>query len=98
MYHHIMKKVFSSKQKAVIALEAIKGVKDHNQLTSEYEVHPIRIGLWKKTILENAHILFGGKKDKVLQEKQDLIDRLYRIIGQRDTEIEWLKKKFHIDA
>jgi len=32
----------------------------------------------------------------VLTEKEKLIDELYKIIGQRDTELEWLKKKFSI--
>jgi hypothetical protein len=43
-----MKKVFTPKQKAQVALEAIKGMKALNQLASEYEAHPIQVGLWKK--------------------------------------------------
>lgn len=93
-----MKQIFSPKQKAVIALEAIKGVKENTQLASQYEAHPIKIGLWKKTILENAHLLFEKRKGKAEKEKQELLERLYKIIGQRDMEIEWLKKKLRIDS
>lgn len=93
-----MKELCSPKQKAVIALEAIKGIKENNQISSQYEVHPIKIGLWKKTILENAHLLFEDKKDNAMKEKQELIERLYKIVGQRDIEIEWLKKKLCLDA
>jgi len=93
-----MQHIFSPKQKAVIALEAIKGVQANNQLSSKHDVHPIKIGLWKKTILDNAHLLFEHSKDKALKEKQELIDGLYKILGQRDVEIEWLKKKLHLDS
>lgn len=93
-----MKQTISSNQKAIIALEAIKEVKENNQLASQYEVHPIKIGLWKKTIIENAHLLFEDKKGKAEKERKELTERLYKIIGQRDIEIEWLKKKFNIDS
>lgn len=82
----------------MIALEAIKGIKENNQLSSQYEVHPIKIGLWKKTILENAHLIFEDRKGKALKEKEELIEMLYKIIGQRDIEIEWLKKKLRLDT
>jgi transposase len=53
-----MKKIFTPKQKAHVALEAIKGLKNTNELASEYEVHPIQIGIWKKALTEHAeHIL-----------------------------------------
>lgn len=81
----------------MIALEAIKGIKENNQLSAQYEVHPIKIGLWKKTILENAHLLFEEKRKSELKQRQELIERLYQIVGQRDIEIEWLKKKLHLD-
>lgn len=93
-----MRETFSPKQKAIIALEAIQGVKENNHLSVQYEVHPVRIGLWKKTILENAHLLFEDRKDKSLKEKEELVERLYKIIGQRDIEIDWLKKKLHLDS
>jgi len=94
--HGYMKKVFTPKQKAVVAIEAIKGMKMPSQLASEYEAHPIQIGVWKKRLLTNAHMAFAQPKES--DYRQDLIDRLYRIIGQRDTELEWLKKKLHLDS
>lgn len=90
-----MKKEFSSKQKAMIAMEAIKEQKTMNQIVSEYEVHPVQVGVWKKQMLENAEKAFAGKQDAESKSQQDLIDRLYKIIGQRDIELDWLKKKLH---
>lgn len=91
-----MKKVFTPKQKAHVALEAIKGLKALNQLAGEYEMHPIQIGVWKKQLIAHADTVFEGRQKS--DDKQDLIDRLYRIIGQRDTELEWLKKKLHLES
>ena len=93
-----MKKSFTPKQKAHIALEAMKGQKNISELASEYEVHPIQIGVWKKALTENAEHLFSDKRKNEERNRQDLIDRLYKTIGQRDIELDWLKKKLHLDS
>lgn len=93
-----MKKAFSPKQKAHIALEAIKNQKSMSELASEYEAHPIQIGVWKKMLTANAEHVFTDKRKNEHKDTQDLIDRLYRIIGQRDIELEWLKKKLHLES
>lgn len=88
-----MKKVFSSQQKASIALSAIKGHQTINQLASTYAVHPTQINTWKKTLLAEAQTLFTDKRRKNSQSDQQLLSQLYQIIGQKDLEMEWLKKK-----
>lgn len=93
-----MKKEFSPQQKALIALEAIREVKSTNQIVSEYEVHPVQVGLWKKMLLERAPLVFSEKPDEQRREQQELIDRLYKVVGQRDIELDWLKKKLHLDT
>lgn len=93
-----MKKIFSARQKAAVALEAIKGMKTSNQLAGEYEAHPIQIGMWKKRLMEYAHELFKDERKKNENDAQlELIDKLYKVIGQRDIEIEWLKKKLRLE-
>lgn len=94
-----MKKIFSPKQKAQIALEALKGLKSPNQLSGQYGAHPIQIGIWKKQLAESAHAVFSEKrKQQEEKEREQLIGRLYQIIGQRDTELEWLKKNMHLNT
>ena len=79
-------------------MEAIKGEKTINQISSQYQVHPTQIQRWKTIVAEGLPGLFGrnDQKDKKLTDKEKIIDELYKIIGQRDTELEWLKKKFNI--
>lgn len=92
-----MKKVFTSQQKAAVALEAIKGDKTVNQIASAYEVHPSQIQSWKKIVQGNLATLFTDKRRKEGKPERELIDELYRTIGQRDIELGWLKKKFQLE-
>ena len=59
-------------------------------------MHPTQIGEWKKHVLDNLGALFSDKRTKDGKTDQRKIDELYRIIGKRETEIEWLKKNLHI--
>lgn len=90
------KRNFSPKQKAVIGLSALKGDKTIAQISSDYQVHPTQIRRWKTTVEEGLPGLFTNQNQKKETERQELIDELYRIIGQRETELNWLKKKLHI--
>jgi len=86
-----MKKQFTPKEKASIALEAIRGVKTVSQIASENQIHPVAVGMWKKQLLEGLPKVFTEKQER--DDKQKTIDELYRLVGQRDAELSWLKKK-----
>jgi transposase-like protein len=86
-----MKQQFSPNEKANIALEAIKEIKTTSQIASEHQVHPVQVGVWKKQLLEGSSRIFSDKVAK--DDSQKTIDELYRIIGQREAELDWLKKK-----
>lgn len=93
-----MKKVFTSQQKAAVALEAIKGDKTVSQIASLYEVHPTQVQQWKKILRENVSAVFADKRRKEDAPNELLIDELYKTIGQRDIELGWLKKKLHLES
>jgi transposase-like protein len=92
----MQKTKYSDKQKAQVALEAIKGQKTLGQISSQYQVHPTQIRRWQSTALEGLVSSFSkdNQKDKMLAEKDKQIEELYKVVGQRDIELEWLKKKF----
>jgi transposase len=92
-----MKKIFTCEQKGKIALEAIKGLENINQLASKHEVHPNAIGQWKKTVQDNIASVFSDKRKKENRDKDDLIERLYQTIGKREAELDWLKKKLQLE-
>jgi transposase-like protein len=93
-----MKKVFTPQQKAAVALEAIKGGKTISQIASVYEVHPTQVQQWKKILQENISGIFADKRKREGKPEQELLDELYRTIGQRDIELGWLKKKLHLES
>ena len=91
-----MKKRLSPKQKASIALAALKGEKV-SKLASDYEVHPNQIGVWKKLAEAELEKLFADKRIKENHSQERIISELYETIGRRDVEISWLKKKYQLE-
>jgi len=90
---------FTPAEKAQVALSALKGNKTIAQISSMYGVHKTQIFNWKKQLAENITEIFKDNKKKEKQTKfahQQELDNLYRIIGQREIELDWLKKKLSI--
>lgn len=87
-----MKKQFSPDYKAKVALEALKGTKSPAEIASTYSVHATQVGFWKRRLLDGASSLFTGKRKDEKEDTEKLVGELYRVIGQRDTELEWMKK------
>lgn len=79
--------------KSQVAIEAIKEVETISQIASKHSVHPTQINKWKKIAQEGLATLFSGKHDDALKKKDELIEQLYKKIGQREIELDWLKKK-----
>lgn len=91
-----MKKIYEDGFKAKVALEALKGEKTINELSSQYGVHPSQIALWKKTLQENARELFGrkNKKEADIEAKEELVEELQKQLGKAYCERDFLKKKY----
>jgi len=48
---------------------------------------------WKKQLLESIPDLFTDRRKKKDKDNEELVDELYRQIGQLKVELDWLKKK-----
>ena len=90
-----MRKQFSASQKATVALEAASGKSTINAVASKHGVHPSQVKAWRDQLRSGAVELFADKrrKDSRQADMQAEIDELHRVIGKRDAELEWLKKK-----
>jgi|SRR3989344_4370149 len=88
-----IKKVFSPTFKAKVALEATKGVETTGQLASRFQVHPTQIGVWRKKLLDNMDRIFSDTEKREKEKDREFVDELYKQIGRKDIEIQWLKKK-----
>ena len=87
------RKHYSPRFKAKLAVEAIRGEKTLNQLASQFQVHPIQIGQWRKTALEQMADLFANGRKRRGQDGDVEKDALYEEIGRLKVELDWLKKK-----
>lgn len=92
-----MRRQFTGAQKAAIAFAALKGDKTINQIASEFEVNPTQVKQWRDKVKAAAPDIFtdGRQQSTVGSASTAQIDELHRVIGIRDAELEWLKKKIH---
>ena len=92
-----IKKQYSSTEKLRVAAEALSGHMTQNEITKRYKVHTTQISNWKKRLKQAAEVVFGSKcHDRQQEDKERLIEDLYREIGKLKYELEWLKKKSEI--
>jgi len=88
-----MRRQYTTKFKAQVALSAIREEKTLSELSSEFGVHANQIVRWKKELLNRAEEIFGHTADKRSQDTEAREAELYRQIGQLKVELDWLKKK-----
>jgi transposase-like protein len=79
--------------KAKVGLEALREVKQINEIGQEYGVHPSQVALWKKEIQEQSKTLFEGKRGPKPVAAHCEPELLYSEIGKLKIELDWLKKK-----
>ena len=89
-----IKESVSPELKAKIALLAMREDQTMAEIASEHGVHPNQISQWKKIAQENLSKVFSDKSRKC--EHPELIEKLYRNIGELKVENDWIKKKLGI--
>ncbi len=87
------RKQFTSKFKAKVAIEALKGHRTVNQIAGEFEVHPSQINPWKKPLLEGSGDIFGKGRKRQTESFEAEREMLFGQIGRLKVEVDWLKKK-----
>jgi transposase len=92
-----MRRQFTPQQKAAVAFAALRGDKTINQIAAEYEVHPTQVKQWRDAAKAIVPEAFTDKRTSSAKaaDTGKQIDELHRVIGIRDAELEWLKKKIH---
>ena len=88
-----IRKKYNAQEKAKIALEALKGDLTISQITAKYGAHSTQISGWKKQAIEGITQSFSGGRERQKQDQSDLVDELYKQIGQLKVELDWMKKK-----
>ncbi len=91
-----IRKNHSVQKKVKVALEAIKGESTIAEITSRYGIHPTQINNWKKQALDSIPEAFSVKRKKQENATEELLDELYKQIGQLKVENEFLKKNINL--
>lgn len=88
-----MKKSYTADQKTAVVLDAFSGAHTLAEISSQHGVHATQISTWKtyaKQILKDG---FSDKRKKDSVDTEQKIASLYQLVGKRDAELEWFKKK-----
>lgn len=88
-----IKRKHSNSFKVRVALEMIKSIDTVSSICSKYSIHPSQAHKWKNYATEGLQIIFTDKPKLELKEKNELIEELYKQVGQLKVELDWLKKK-----
>ena len=80
--------------KARVALEALKGIKTIQQIAKDYEVHPVQVSDWKKTMQEGVAMVFErGSADSDAKDFEREREHLNAIIGDLTVKLDFVTKK-----
>ena len=89
------RKKYPPEFKAKVALAALKNEETMSELSARFGVHPTMINNWKRTLLDNASVLFD-KGQKSQKEKEAETNELFRQIGQLKVENDFLARKLSL--
>ncbi len=88
------RKIISAKEKAKVALAAVKDQKTARELSTQFKIHVTQVGAWKKKLIEAAPEIFErdykGSREQEFQQRESA---LFEEIGRLKMELEWVKKK-----
>lgn len=88
------RRVIGAKEKAKVALAAVKEQKTARELSTHFKVHITQVGAWKKKLIEAAPEIFErdykGSREQEFKQRES---ELYEEIGRLKMELEWVKKK-----
>ena len=80
--------------KARVALEALKGIKTIQQIAKEYEVHPVQVSDWKKTMQERLpHVFESTDGASAVGDFEREREQLRSKIGELTIQVDFLEKK-----
>jgi transposase-like protein len=81
---------FSAEYKAKVVLELISGAMSLAQASRDYSIKDTVLSRWKQEFLANASQLFEQPKE--VQEKEERIAELERMVGKLTMQLELSKK------
>lgn len=80
--------------KARAALEALKGIKTIQQIAKEFDIHPVQVSDWKKTVQERlASVFERGAGETTGGDFEQEREALHAKIGELTVKLDFVTKK-----
>ena len=80
--------------KAKVAMEALKGVRTIQQIAKEFEIHPVQVSEWKKTLQERVSRVFErGAGNGATEDFEKERAPLHSKIGELTVKLDFVTKK-----
>lgn len=89
-----IKRQHSAEFKTNVVLDLLKEADTLPRISSKYGIHPTQARRWREIAIETLKNIFTGKPPDIqLAEKDKQITELTCLIGQKEIELDWMKKK-----
>lgn len=89
-----IKRQHSAEFKTQVVLALLKEEDTLAKIASKYGIHPTQARRWKDIAIATLKNVFTGKPpDTQLEQKDKQIAELTALIGQKEIELDWMKKK-----
>lgn len=92
-HHESKKKRHDNAFKARVALEALKGIKNLQEIGQEYEIHPMQVDKRKKKFEEMDSVFERPGKKRGQEDFEKEREKLHLKIGQLTIELDFMTKK-----
>ena len=79
------RKTYSARFKFQAVLDALEAGANEAEVARRHGIHPVTLSKWKGQLLEHGHQVFAQPKGK--DERDVLIERLERMLGQKEVEL-----------
>ena len=94
-----MRKHYAPALKAKVVLEMLQETRPVTELAAAYEIAPRLLHRWRREVVARLPDLFAdpavATQAAAVHDAQ--VEHLYAQIGQRTTQVAWLKKKSGLD-
>jgi transposase len=89
------RRTLAPKFKFKVALEALKGLRNVNEIAAEFKVAPTQVSAWKKELQEGGFEVFERKnaRNDERKDQEKRTAQLERSLGKLVVEKEFLVKK-----
>ena len=87
------RKRYSAEFKALVALDAVKGLKTVNEFASTYGGHPTQITPWNQPLHKEMPNIVSARRAKREHDHEALQAQFYQHIGQRKVELDGVKQQ-----